>query len=94
MRSTKEEEEVSTDQINHEKYRKEVFLPYIERTRAYYLQREGWEPGIEVDDEYVWIGWQLRWCYCCWSLLLFVLVICIYQRHNHHTRFIVMYIYK
>ena len=59
IRSTKKEEEVSTDQINHEKYRNEVFLPYIERTIAYYLQREGWEPGIEVDDEYVWIGWQV-----------------------------------
>lgn len=37
IRSTKKEEEVSTDQLNYEKYRNEVLLPYIERTRAYYL---------------------------------------------------------
>jgi len=34
------------------------WISYVERTRAYYLQREGWEPGVEVDDEYVWVGWQ------------------------------------
>ena len=58
LRSTKKEEIVSTDQLNHEKYRREVFLPYIESTRANYLQCEGWEPGDAIEDDHLWVNWQ------------------------------------
>ena len=42
LRSTKKDEAISTDQLNHEKYRREVFLPYVESTRANYLRCKGW----------------------------------------------------
>ena len=32
--STKKEEEVSTDQLNHERYRYEVFLPFIQKEES------------------------------------------------------------
>lgn len=45
----------------------EIFLPYVETTRAHYLQREGWEVGDDVEDKDVWVGWQVssrKWI-CC-----------------------------
>ena len=58
LRSTKKDEAISTDELNHSRYRIEVFLPYVQSTRANYLRMEGWEPGDEVDDDHVWVGWQ------------------------------------
>ena len=69
LRSTKKEEEISTDQINHEQYRNDIFLPFVAKTRKHYLQREGWIEGDPVDDENVWVGWQVR----C-GLIFFVLM--------------------
>ena len=69
--STINEDKVSTDQLNHEYYRNEVFLPYIEETRATYLRREGWTPGDKVEDEHVWVGWQVSvMIACCYYLTL------------------------
>ena len=62
LRSTKKEELISTDQINHIQYRNNVFLPFIEKTREHFLQSEGWKSGDPVADDYVWINWQV--CYC------------------------------
>ena len=61
LRSTKESDEVSTDQMNHEYYRNNVFLPFVAKTRQHYLSREKWNPGDPVDDEYVWSGWQVSY---------------------------------
>ena len=41
IRSTKKEDETSTDQLNHELYRNTVFLPYIEEVRQHFLRNEG-----------------------------------------------------
>ena len=57
LRNTDKSDEISTDQLNHVHYRKQVFLPYVEATRAHYLRREGWLPGDDVEDEHVWVGW-------------------------------------
>ena len=62
LRNTKNGAEVSTDQLNHEYYRNKVFLPFVENTRKYYLQKEGWNPGDPVEDDYLWAGWQVRIC--------------------------------
>ena len=73
IRSTNKEIDVSTDQLNHEYYRNEVFLPYIEETRATYLRRECWTPGDEVEDDHVWVGWQVSIVIipgCCYLLVL------------------------
>ena len=56
LRSSKKEDEISTDQINHEQYHNNIFLPYVAKTRKHYLQREGWTESDPVDDENVWIG--------------------------------------
>ena len=48
---------MSTDQINHIRYRNEVFIPYAQRTRGKYVQREGWVDGDAIDDECLWVGW-------------------------------------
>ena len=81
IRSTCKEDDISTDQINHENYRNNVFLPYVQLTRKNYLRREGWDIGDEVDDDHVWIGWQVRCCLvdallmrCC--CVVDVLLIC------------------
>ena len=60
LRNTEKGSDISTDQLNHERYRNEVFLPYIQSTREHYLRREGWQGGDEVDDDHVWINWQVR----------------------------------
>ena len=60
LRNTRKEDEISTDQLNHVRYRQEVFLPYVEATRAHYLRREGWEGDDDVEDEHLWVGWQVR----------------------------------
>ena len=36
-RGQKKGVEISTDQLNHIIYRREIFLPYVEETRAHYL---------------------------------------------------------
>ena len=59
LRNTSKDDEVSTDQKNHIRYRQQVFLPYVEATRAHYLQREGWQPDDDVEDEHFWVGWQV-----------------------------------
>ena len=58
IRSTKKEDEISTDQINHTQYRQNVFLPWVAETREHYLQREEWKAGDPIDDENIWVGWQ------------------------------------
>ena len=62
LRSSKQEDEISTDQINHEQYRNNIFLPYVAKTREFYQQSEGWEEGDPVDDDNLWVGWQV--CFC------------------------------
>ena len=62
LRSTKKEELISTDQINHVQYRNNVFLPYVVKCREHYLRREEWKGGDQVDDDNVWIGWQVSCC--------------------------------
>ena len=59
LRNTSKDDKISTDQLNHIRYQREVFLPYVEQTRAHYLKREGWGAGDEVEDEHVWVGWQM-----------------------------------
>ena len=59
LRSTRKEDDVSTDQQNHIKYRNEIFLPFVEKTRESYLRREGWNAGDEVDIDNIWVGWQV-----------------------------------
>ena len=53
LRSTKKDEAISTDELNHSRYRIEVFLPYVQSTRANYLRKEGWEPDDKVDNDHV-----------------------------------------
>ena len=60
IRSTSKEDDISTDQLNHELYRKQVFLPWVEETRENYLRLEGWKGGDDVDDDNIWVGWQVR----------------------------------
>ena len=55
--NTKKGDEISTDKLNYIRYRREIFLPYVEATRAHYLRQEGWEAGDDVEDEHVWVGW-------------------------------------
>lgn len=59
LRSTKEGDEISTDQLNHEHYRNKVFLPFVEKNRKHYIKEDEWQPGDPVDDDYVWAGWQV-----------------------------------
>ena len=59
LRSTKKEDMISTDQINHRQYRNNVLLPYIAKCRKHYLQSEEWKQGDPVDDDNVWINWQV-----------------------------------
>ena len=28
-------------------------------TRQFYLQRYGWEGGDDIDDDNLWVGWQV-----------------------------------
>ena len=70
LRSTKKEELISTDQINHIQYRNNVFLPFIEKTREHFLQSEGWKSGDPVADDYVWINWQV--CYCTFTFFFLI----------------------
>ena len=56
---TNKENTISTDQINHTKYRNEVFLPFVQSTRENYLQRDGWQDGDDVDDEHTWVSWMV-----------------------------------
>ena len=60
LRSTNVEDDISTDQINHTKYRNDVFIPWVQNTRESYLRKEGWHPGDEVDTDHVWVGWQVH----------------------------------
>ena len=55
----KKDDLISTDQLNHEQYRNDVFLPYIAKCREHYLQSEEWKQGNPVDDDNVWINWQV-----------------------------------
>ena len=57
IRSTRKKDDISTNQLNHENYRNNVFLPYVQATSKHYLKREGWDIGDEVEDDHVWIGW-------------------------------------
>ena len=50
LRSTEPGSDVSTDQLNHEKYRNES-------TREFYLPREVWTRNDPVVDDNVWINW-------------------------------------
>ena len=59
LRNTSKQDVISTDQLNHIKYRNEVFLPYIKSTREHYLQRERWMGGDEIEDDNIWVGWQV-----------------------------------
>ena len=51
LRSTKQSDKISTDQINHIHYRQEVFMPFIQNTRECYLQREECEGEDDIDDD-------------------------------------------
>ena len=81
LRSTKESDEISTDQLNHEYYRNKVFLPFVEKTRQHYLQREKWNPGDPVDDDYVWAGWQVSYTQFDGPGNLYLLLSTIYLSH-------------
>ena len=60
LRNTNKEDDISTDQLNHMKYRNEVFLPYVQKTRENYLQQEEWRDGDDVDEEHTWVAWMVR----------------------------------
>ena len=62
LRNTNKENEMSTDQINHIKYRNNVFLPWIDRTREHYLRHEGFQRGDAVENEYTWVSWMVCTC--------------------------------
>ena len=55
LRNASTNDDISTDQGNHIQYRNDVFLPWVESTRQYYLQREVWEGGDDVDDNKLWV---------------------------------------
>ena len=69
LRNTNKGDEVSTDQLNHIRYWREIFLPYVKATRAHYLRQEGWEEGNDAKDENFWVVWQVisrkKVCCCC-----------------------------
>ena len=50
---------ISTDQINHIQYRKNIFLPYIVKCHEHYPRREKWKGGGQVDDDNIWINWHV-----------------------------------
>ena len=60
LRSSSKEDEISTDQTNHEQYRNNIFLPFVSSNRKHYGHREGWTEGDPIDDENVWVVWQVR----------------------------------
>ena len=60
LRSSKKKDEITTDQINLEQYHRDIFLPFVATTRNHYLLREGWTDGDPINDENVWVGWQVR----------------------------------
>ena len=35
---------ISNDQVNHERYRNEIFLPFVEGSRKTYLGNDDWSP--------------------------------------------------
>ena len=59
FRSTKKEDMISADQLNHKQYRNNIFLPYIAKCREYYLRSEEWKQGDPVDDNNLWTNWQV-----------------------------------
>ena len=46
----------TNDQKNHEHYRDEVFLPYVEGIRAHHSNDE-WTNEMQVLDEQLWVSW-------------------------------------
>ena len=59
LRNTNKEDEISTDQVNHTKYRNNVFLPWVQKTREHYLKQEGFQRGDNIDDEHTWVSWMV-----------------------------------
>ena len=51
---------ISNDQVHHERYRNEIFLPFVEGTRRTYLGSDGWSPEDAVENEALWVGWMVR----------------------------------
>ena len=62
LRNTNKENEISIDQINQIKYRNNVFLPWVERTREHYLKREVFQGGDAVENDYTWVSWMVCTC--------------------------------
>ena len=80
LRNTSSNDNISTDQRNHIQYRNDVFLPWVESTRQFYLRREGWEGGDAIDDDNLWVGWKIRLSHYQSSLTTAQNILT-----NHHT---------
>ena len=50
---------ISNDQYYHERYRNDVFLPFVEGTRETYLSDKNWTKDDTVPDEAAFVSWQV-----------------------------------
>ena len=77
--NTKKEEMISTDQISHERYRREVFLYYVKKTKAYYLLREEQGPGEHIDTDV--FGGNSS-CTCYYNKFINLVVVSMWTKSN------------
>ena len=50
---------ISNDQSYHEKYRNDVFLPFVDGTRESYLRERKWSRYDTVPDDSIFVSWQV-----------------------------------
>lgn len=50
---------VSNDQVHHEWYRNEIFLPFVEGTRKTYLGKDEYSPEDAVENDAIWVSWMV-----------------------------------
>ena len=62
VRNQRGEDNKTNDQRVHEYYRNNIFLPFIARTREHYLEDREWKEGNAIDDDDLWVCWQVRGC--------------------------------
>ena len=66
-----------------------MFLPYVVKYREHYLRREEWKGGDQVDDDNVWINWQVssanncpRMIDCCVGGFNEILFLCMLRLYS------------
>ena len=60
VRNQRGEDNKTNDQRVHEYYRNNIFLPFIARTREHYLEDRELKEGNAIDDDDLWVSWQVR----------------------------------